>query len=103
MVSNPARDKVRGSRSGAQGGKVLAWRENRKPSEQVAWEFIATSLLQAAIGSITASGAAIMLGVTSDGGAYSICVLDGDRKIKEYPHTKVECEEILEELRAFYA
>jgi hypothetical protein len=35
---------------------------------------------------VTSFGAAIMFGLTSDQGAFSICVLDSDNKIKEYPH-----------------
>jgi hypothetical protein len=36
-----------------------------------------------------------MFGRTSDGGALSVCILDGDTKIKEYPHTAEEATTVL--------
>ncbi len=39
-----------------------------------------------------------MLGVTSDGGAFSILVLHGDEKMRDYPHGIGECNESLAEL-----
>lgn len=44
-----------------------------------------------------------MFGVTTDGGAYSICVLHGSQKVKEYPHTTEECEAVLANLTDWFA
>lgn len=36
----------------------------------------------------TGAGLAVILGVTSDGGAVSITILDGDERIREWPSSK---------------
>ncbi len=51
---------------------------------------------------VTGYGAALMLAVTSDGGSFSVCVLDNTNKIKEYPHTKEEVELLYQWLRDDY-
>jgi hypothetical protein len=51
---------------------------------------------------VTEHGAAIMFGVTSDQGAYSVLVLDNNNKIKEYPHDEVDVENLLSWLRDEY-
>lgn len=44
-----------------------------------------------------------MLGRTSDGGALSVCILDGDTKIKEYPHTADEVADVVQAIIDEYA
>lgn len=38
----------------------------------------------------TSQGLAVILGVTSDGGACSVTILDGDERIREWPSSKDE-------------
>lgn len=71
------------------------WRENRGTAAEVVWGTVDASVLRLVIDSVTRAGGAIMFGRTSDGGAYSICVLQDDQRLKEYPHTTEECEELL--------
>ncbi len=47
----------------------------------------------------TDAGAAIMYGRTSDGGALSVCILDGDSKIKDYFREPEEVESFLSWLK----
>jgi hypothetical protein len=61
----------------------------------VYWSDADATALRLAVDSITRAGAAVMFGRTSDGGALSICILDGDSKIKEYPHTAEEVADTL--------
>jgi hypothetical protein len=51
---------------------------------------------------VTSHGAAIMFGVTSDQGAYSVLILDNNNKIKEYPHDEVDVQNLLSWLRDEY-
>jgi hypothetical protein len=51
---------------------------------------------------VTAQGAAVMFGVTSDGGALSICILDDQNKIKEYPRDEAEVGSLLTWLKDEY-
>lgn len=74
---------------------LLAFRPNKKAEEAVDWAYIDALTIATCISAITMAGGALMLGRTSDGGAYSVCVLVGNDKLKEYPHSKVECEELL--------
>lgn len=68
---------------------------SKRPQKSVQWSEVGNQLLRDTVCAIADSGAAIMFGRTSDGGAYSITVLDGDSKIREWPHTVDECETTL--------
>lgn len=59
------------------------------------WGEVPNQVLRDAIVSVTNAGAAIMFGRTSDKGAFSITILDGDERIREWPHTVDECEQSL--------
>jgi hypothetical protein len=91
MASQHERGKSNGN------GKVvqMARRSNLRPVLPVYWSDADAEKLRLAIDAVTRQGAAIMVGRTSDGGALSICILDGDSKIKEYPHTASELAEAL--------
>lgn len=80
----------------------LVFRKNIRVLDVAAWKDVDASLLRSAVHAATMAGAAIILGVTSDGGAYSICVLDQDQKVKEYPHGVDECEQSLQDIIDFY-
>lgn len=68
---------------------------DNRPKHIADWTEIGNQQLRDAICAITASGGAIMFGLTSDRGAYSITVLDGDQRIREWPHTPEECTDTL--------
>jgi len=67
----------------------LAWRDNA-PTEPVDWHQVATADLMNLLLAVTRSGGAVILGLTSDGGAFSVCILLDDQKIREYPHSPAE-------------
>jgi hypothetical protein len=80
-------------------------RESRlRPRERtvVTWDEVDNQLLRDTICAVTGAGAAIMLGRTSDGGALSISVLDGDQRIKEWPSTIEEAEKTLQWLVSMF-
>lgn len=100
MVSNTGRNKGEKHGSNLSGG--FKWRENGQSGLDNVWHEIDSELLHDTVHYVTAKGAALILGVTSDGGAYSVCVLDGDSKIREYPHGKVACEDLLRSIKEYY-
>jgi len=42
----------------------------------------------------TTAGLAVILGVTSDGGAVSVTILDGDERIREWPNCKDDWDKL---------
>lgn len=76
-------------------GGPLARRKNLRAVVPIYWSDAEQGALRLAVDAVTRGGAAIMLGRTSDGGALSICILDGDTKIKEYPHSTEELSALL--------
>jgi hypothetical protein len=82
--------------------KSPKWRVNVVPADPATWHSIDPSTLRGAIDAITRAGGAIMLSITADGGAYSIVVLHQNEKIKEYPHGKAACEDVLRELTEYF-
>lgn len=88
------------NQSGAKGNNNsgFVWKKNLKAVVPCYWGDVDMAILRRAIDTVTRAGGAIMLGVTSDSGAYSICVLYGSDKVKEYPHSVSECEGLLTEL-----
>lgn len=86
------------SRQGKSGTKEpiqLRRRTNLRPVLEIHWSDVSADSLRLAIDGITRQGAAVMFGRTSDGGALSLCILDGDTKIKEYPHTPEEAQAVI--------
>jgi hypothetical protein len=77
-------------------------RPNLRMVRSVSWADIGDSTIADMVRLVTKYGAAIMFGVTSDQGAYSICVLDNDNKIKEYPHDGDAVEAVQRWLRDEY-
>jgi hypothetical protein len=82
--------------------RPFTWREQGQSEVVCRWQDIDTKLIATAVALITTAGAAIILGITSDGGAYSLCVLDGTQKIKEYPHGSEACTILLQSLIEHY-
>jgi hypothetical protein len=73
----------------------LRRQSNLRPVMEIYWSSIDPSDIRGAIDAVTRSGAAIILGRTSDGGALSVCILNGDQKIREYPHTVEDAKSLL--------
>jgi len=82
---------------------AFTFRSNNPNDDYANWGNIDASLLRSTVQSITTAGAALIVGVTSDGGAYSVCVLDKAQKVKEYPHGTEECEALLRALMEYYS
>lgn len=60
------------------------------------------SVLLATVLAVVRGGGAIMFGLTSDGGALCITLLDGGERHKEYLHTSEEISWFLEAVRVNY-
>lgn len=74
-----------------------------RPRSDISWSEVDNQILRDAIVSVCDNGAAIILGKTTDGGALSITVLDGNDKIREWPHTVEETENTLRWLVDMFA
>lgn len=74
-----------------------------RPRSIVGWGEVNNQRIRDAIVAITDAGCAIMFGRTSDKGALSILVLDGDKRIREWPHTADEADQILDWLADQFA
>lgn len=87
------------------GGNPKRDRKNlaARPTSKVSWGDVANQLLRDTVVAVTDAGAAILLGRTSDGGALSLQVLDGDERIKEYPHSSDDAEAYLRWILAMYS
>lgn len=79
-------------------------RESRRFNvNPVSYDSIDNQLLRDTVVSVTNAGAAILLGRTSDGGAFTIQVYDGNERIREWPHTSEEAEAVLTWLRDMFS
>lgn len=84
------------SHSRSNGPLSSGWRTNSGPSIAIHWSDVDKGRLALLVDTITRAGGAVMFGRTQDGGALSLVVLHGESKMKEYPHTAVEAEELLQ-------
>jgi len=82
-------------KTSAHGTSLSMWRTNKKPLTRLSYGELDASTLQRAVRAITNAGGAIMFGLTSDGGAFSICVLYKEEKLKDYPNTLEGMEQML--------
>jgi hypothetical protein len=62
----------------------------------ISWHDIPAERIGTFVHAVTQSGAAVMLGRTSDNGALSVTILDGDERIREWPHTVDEFDALVE-------
>jgi len=90
------------ARAGVQKTQPLMWRKNLSPVVEVRWRDVSEDVLATCVDKVTQNGAALILGLTSDGGAYSVCVLSGQDKVREYPHSVAECEDLLRSIGEFF-
>lgn len=95
---NPARE----NRNAKAKGIGPAVRPNLRLVNSVSWNDIAPRLVYELVKLVAGHGSAIMFGRTSDGGALSICVLDNQNKIKEYPRDEADVDAIFVWLRDVY-
>jgi len=84
------------------GGQAPVWRHNKNTGDPCSWSDIDATTFRGAVDAVTKGGGAVMFGLTSDGGAYSVCVLQDADKMKEYPHNVEECEDLLRSLIEWY-
>lgn len=80
-------------------GTRLNFRKNLRPVVEYYWSDVDPGMIVEAIDAVTREGAAIMFGRTSDGGAFSLLILHGNEKAKEYPHTVEECQDLLRDIK----
>lgn len=78
------------TRNGKDGSHSYAVRPNYRSLATIGWSDISDDIISQLIVTVTKAGAAVMFGVTSDGGALSLCILDQDAKLKEYPRSETE-------------
>jgi len=90
---------IKGPRKASEARPV--WRVNGGQAHSCDWLAVDPAILQRCVAAVTASGGAIMFGRTSDGGAFSLVVLRGNEKIKEYPHTAEACHEMLDAIAEY--
>lgn len=84
------------------GPKAPMWRPNKASGDASDWSSVDAGLIRGCIDAVTKAGGAVMFGVTADGGAFSLCLLQNDEKLKDYPHSTAECEERLQALIDWY-
>lgn len=72
-----------------------AIRPNGRYGDGVSYAAVPAELVHSIIQAVANSGGAVMFGQTRDGGAYSLMVLMGDEKIKEYPRDTDELRRFL--------
>jgi hypothetical protein len=84
-------------------GRLVKFRSNQKVSAEYYFADIDATLLRDVIDAVTRHEAAIMFSRTSDGGAYSVLVLDGQDKAREYPHGPEELTDVLRALLETYS
>jgi len=77
-------------------------RSNYRGSASVNWHDVDPDDITDIVRLCTQQGSAVMFGCVSDGGALSLCILDGDKKIKEYPRTREEIHSLALWLRDDY-
>ena len=80
---------------GKRQGNGFAVRPNYRSLAECSWRDIDSDIVCELVTTVTKAGAAVMFGVTSDGGALSLCILDNQNKIKEYPRSQTEVNDIL--------
>lgn len=83
-------------------GRLLQFKQNKQSNGDCMYSDVDKDLLCNAIDEATKKGAAIMFGLTGDGGAFSVMILDGNDKAREYPHGAVEMNDLLRTIVATY-
>lgn len=92
----------KGKQNGQPIRKPLVWQKNFRAPVECHYSDADATIIKRAIDAVARGGGAIMFGVTSDGGAYSLCVLHDDSKVKDYPHGVDELHEALLGVEAMF-
>lgn len=82
--------------------KPFAFRANPQALFPVHYSEVDADHVRMALDAVTRAGGAIMFGLTSDGGAFSVMVLSSEGKAKEYPHTAEEFSELMRSITDYY-
>lgn len=77
-------------------------RPNGRHFNSVSYRDIEPATIASIVEIVAHSGGAVMFGRTSDEGAYSICILNGNEKIKEYLRDQSEMQQLLDWLAQEY-
>jgi hypothetical protein len=83
-------------------GKTRRGTGANKPVSVVSYDSVSKDVIHAAITTITDNGCAILLSRTADGGAYSITMLDGDERVRDWPHDAEGCEKSLKWMASMF-
>lgn len=100
-MSNPAKGSTP-AKKGSNGHQKLNFRNNTQALFPVHYSDADAKQVLLAIDAVTRAGGALMFGITSDGGAFSVVVLSSDGKAKEYPHTADELRDTLQAIVEYY-
>jgi hypothetical protein len=73
------------------------------PRDTATWAEVDTQLLRDAVVAVADKGAAIQFGKTSDGGALSVRVYDGNDALKDYPRSLEDVEKSLRWVVSMYS
>lgn len=95
---NPQRE----GRNGKGKANSPSVRPNLRVVASISWADIPSQLTAELVRLCTKHGAAVMFGRTSDGGALSLCILDNQNKVKEYPRDQTDVNNIFTWLRDVY-
>lgn len=101
-MGNPAREGGPGAGSNKASRGSLKFRPNSSSGQAVSWRGADANKILRTIAAATEAGAAIMLGKTQDGGAFSVIVLDGDSRMKDYSHNIQDLHDVLDQVYDHY-
>lgn len=102
-MTNPGREQ-KGLKAATEARRPgLTFRRNAGTHAAAELRQVDPTKLHNAIGACVHAGAAIMFGRTQDGGAFSVVILDGADKVKEYPNTVAAFNELMDDIGNHYS
>jgi hypothetical protein len=66
-----------------------------RPRSTVDWDEIPADDIGKLVHTVTKQGAACMFGITSDRGALSVTILDGENRVREWPRSREDYDAFL--------
>ena len=87
-----------GLKNGKQVESTNLWKKNLRIVKRVDWGDVDNATIARAIRACSKAGAALMFSTTTDGGAFSVLVLYQNDKIKEYPNSAEQAEQLLDSI-----
>lgn len=85
--NEPEFERNRGHVARTSGGRFASM-----PASSVSWSGVSNQAIRDAVVAVGDAGASILLGRTSDGGAFVVQVYDGDDRLRRWPHSVEELE-----------